>query len=59
MALTADLDESFGNLEGWKGKIKRAGEVKSTKTYITNDETVEFSAGVLLGGGGGGFVCVR
>jgi hypothetical protein len=37
MALNVGLDTSFVNTQDWKGIRKKAGEVNSTTTYVTND----------------------
>jgi hypothetical protein len=38
MALNAGLDVSLNNRQGWEGIREKAGEVNSTKAYVTNDE---------------------
>jgi hypothetical protein len=38
MALNVGLDASLDNMQDWKGIREKAGEVNSTKAYITNDE---------------------
>jgi hypothetical protein len=39
MALNFGLGASFDNMQDWEGILEKAGEVNSTKAYITNDET--------------------
>jgi hypothetical protein len=38
MALSAGLDASFDNMQDRKGTREKAGEVNSTKAYVTDDE---------------------
>jgi hypothetical protein len=38
-ALNVGLDVSFDNTQDWKGIWEISGDINSTKTYITNDET--------------------
>jgi hypothetical protein len=33
------MSASFGNTQDWKGIWEKAGDVSSTKAYITNDKT--------------------
>jgi hypothetical protein len=39
MTLNTGLDASFDNVQDWKGIREKAGEVNSTKTHVTDDET--------------------
>jgi hypothetical protein len=50
MALNVGLGVTFDNIWDWKGMLEKAGEIKCTKTYITNymRRPVEFTTGVAL-----------
>lgn len=48
MALNVDLDLPFDYTQNWIGTWVKASEINGTKTYITNETSVELSTAVTV-----------